>query len=129
MKYCHGFVAGHIDFVKDPEAAPRSAFIDRTGTELDFPVLKVSVPSMADASMLIWKEMFHMGRENTWARFSARTFLPVALGPTRSKFCPHKRAERASSQTSLPKKENGAWAHGPYPLLLQETCRDRLQGL
>ena len=40
MKYCHGFVAGHIDFVKNAEAAPRSAFIDRTGTELDFPVFK-----------------------------------------------------------------------------------------
>lgn len=74
MKYCHGFVAGHIDFVKNAEAAPRSAFIDRTGTELDFPVLKVSVPSMADASMLIWKEMFHMGREILGPDFQQERF-------------------------------------------------------
>ena len=72
------------------------------GRNTTSPFRKVSVPSMEVASTLMWKEIFHIGRWKAAARFSANTFLPVALGPASSRFWPHSRAAMASSQTFLP---------------------------
>ena len=52
--------------------------------------------------MFTWKETFQAGRPKAWARFSARTFLPVALLPESSRFSPQSRAAMAASQTSFP---------------------------
>ena len=56
----------------------------------------------AAASTLTYMDTSQAGRPKAAARFSASTFLPVALGPARSRCSPHSRAAAAPSQTSLP---------------------------
>ena len=48
------------------------------------PSFSVSAPISAAASTLTYMDTSHTGRPNTDARFSASTFLPVALGPASS---------------------------------------------
>ena len=66
------------------------------------PSWRVSAPIRAAASTFTYMDTSHTGRPKTAARFSARTFLPVALGPARSRCSPHRRAAAALSQISWP---------------------------
>ena len=66
------------------------------------PSFRVSAPTRAAASTFTYMDTSQLGRPKAAARFSASTFFPVALGPARSRCCPHSRAAAAPSQISFP---------------------------
>ena len=72
------------------------------GRNVTSPPVKVSIPMRLAASMFTWNDTFHAGRSKAMDRFSARTFLPVALLPASRRFRPHRSAAAAASQISRP---------------------------
>ena len=72
------------------------------GRKVTCPPTKVSMPMRLAASMFTWNDTSQAGRPKAMARFSASTFLPVALLPASSRFSPHSRAAAAASHTSFP---------------------------
>ena len=66
---------------------------------------KYLVWTLVYASPLIFtglSEILKRGRPKAAARFSASTFLPVALGPVSRRCSPHRSADNASSQILVP---------------------------